>query len=128
MDTTTKRHVIMGVTLGVWLAGGASAAALAHELNRALLTEGYASLQFPRPQHPLADRTAEELPLPRPVLGMPAMTVVGWAPRRAVPPAKAVEAPLPDIAKMSCAAPRPLDMGSGNVQICEPPPAPSTRR
>ena len=111
----------MGVTLGVWLAGGASAAALAHDLNRPLLDEGYASLQFPRPQHPFADRTAEELPLPRAVLGMPTMTVVARAPRRAVPAEKTVEARLPDISKMSCADPRPLDMGSGNVQICEPP-------
>jgi hypothetical protein len=128
MDTITKRHTVIAVTLGVWLAGGASAAALAHDLNRPLLTDGYATLQFPRPQHPLAERTAEEVPLLRPVVGMPAMSVVGWAPRRPVPAAKAVEPRLPDIAEMTCADPRPLDMGSGNVQICEPPPSPSTRR
>ena len=114
--TSTKRRTMIAVTLGVWFAALGSAGALTYDLSRPL------SLADATPRLAAAanlDHGAIGVQVPdlSPVLYIPTITVVGQRPHRA-----AVVTPAPqqatDISHMHCAAWRELDMGSGQVEVC----------
>jgi hypothetical protein len=110
-----KRSILTVITCAVWLSGVSSAAALTYVLDRPLTPVASAAETTRR-----ADVThlGDGLDLPG------TFSVHHPRPVLPAPRAAAVHAVLPppeprDIADMSCAAPRELDMGSGHVQICE---------
>src|SRR5580704_14554635 len=115
---TTKRGFAIAATLGVWIAAVGSVAALTYDLNRPLHFEGAPSTEVATP-----DQTPQPLAEPAsvapPVLYLPTITIVGH--REAFP--LAAPAPKPakakDISEMNCGDWRGLDMGRGQVQVCE---------
>lgn len=106
------------VTLGVWIAALASAAALAYVVNRPPRwadTTGHVAT--PAAPAPAAEARAEPMSEWPSVLYVPTITIVGHVHRTmASTPARP---PATDIANMSCTDWRGLDIGSGRVQVCQ---------
>lgn len=104
----------LAATFGVWALAFASAGALAYQLNRPLVPANGVE-QTTAATSAIDSRltVAPSLEL-RPVIHVPTMTMAVATPRPQVHEPK-----LPDITQMKCADWRPLQMGSGNVQICE---------
>jgi hypothetical protein len=113
-----ERFVIAAIGCGVWLAGAASAATLAHVLRSPLAPPAALAEIMPSPAVLRLDR-AFEVASPG-VLAIPPITIVG---RRVVVAPRVAPAPAPvvhrDITVMNCADWRDLEMGSGRVQICQ---------
>ena len=116
MANTKKRLAI--ATAIVWACAFGSAAALAYVLDRPLHVRG-TSEPVPAYTPPPSSGDVVIVPtaIPEPVLLIPTVTIVAPAPRPAV---KKVAPPEhPDISEMNCKQWRPLEMGSGSVQVCE---------
>jgi hypothetical protein len=121
----SKHRKTLALAVAFWVTGTVSAAALAYTLNRPLAPRAVRTQRAePVPaleQEPVAD---EAVTLNRPLV-LREVTIVSKAhrPARAQPianPAPAEEiTPPKEISQMNCAGRRPLDMGSGSVQICE---------
>jgi hypothetical protein len=113
-----KRFVVAVMACGVWLAGAASAATLAHVLRRPLAPPTALAEIVPSRAVPRLD-PAFQVALPG-VIAIPPITIVG---RRAVVAPRVAPAPAPvvrrDITEMNCADWRDLEMGSGRVRICQ---------
>jgi hypothetical protein len=112
-----KRSILTVITCAVWLSGVSSAAALTYVLDRPLTPVASATEMT---RHAGVMHRASALDLPG------TFSVHHARPLPPAPRAAAVHVVLPqappeprDIADMSCAPPRELDMGSGHVQICE---------
>jgi hypothetical protein len=116
MASMKKRLAI--VTAIVWTCAFGSAAALGYVLDRPLHPRGTPEhVAAPAPPPPSGDVFVVPPAEPAPALIIPTITIVGPAPRPAV---KKVAPPEhPDISEMSCTQWRPLEMGSGSVQVCE---------
>jgi hypothetical protein len=116
MASIKKRLAI--VTAIVWTCAFGSAAALAYVLDRPLIPrETWVHGAAPSPPRSSVDDVIVPAAEPPSVLAIPPVTIVAAPPR---PIVKKVAPPqTPDISKMSCAQWRPLEMGSGRVQVCE---------
>lgn len=109
---------MMFLAAGVWGLGAGSAAALTIDLAQPP-TPRLTTLEDVAVLHTDVPTPVRHLGLDSRVLTLPPITIA--APRvrpRVVAPATTPE-PLPDIARMTCAPPRDLQMGSGRVQVCE---------
>jgi hypothetical protein len=106
---------MIAVTVGVWVAALGSAGALTYDLSRAVPSAGATSL-LAAPVNLGHAATTEQVSELSPALYIPTVTVVGKMPHRAVvtPGPK----PATDIFHMRCAEWRELDMGSGQVEVC----------
>ena len=110
-----KKRTAFAVTVGMWLAGLGSAAALTYDLNRPL----HPVVVMSEPAVPALDATSAEVVEPAPsTLYVPEVTIVAMA-RRAPAPVARRAAPPVDISAMHCAEWRDLDIGSGRVQVCQ---------
>jgi len=114
--TSTKRRTMIALTLGVWFAALGSAGALTYDLSRPLQSAN-ATPQLAAAtnlDHCAIGAQVSDL---APVLYIPTITVVGQRPHGAavVTP---VQKPPTDISRMHCADWRELDMGSGQVEVC----------
>jgi len=114
--TSMKRRTAIAVTVGVWVAGLGSAAALTYDLNRPMHLAGARS-PLAKPINAEQAAVAEPVLELQPVLYIPTITVVGQLPHG--PGVTREPKPAVDISLMHCADWRELDMGSGRVQICE---------
>jgi hypothetical protein len=116
MANMKKRLAI--VTAIVWTCAFGSAAALAYVLDRPLHPrETSEQVAAPTPPSSSVEEVVAPAPKSASVLVVPTVTIVAPAPRPAV---KKVTPPEhPDISEMNCAQWRPLEMGSGSVQVCE---------
>jgi hypothetical protein len=106
---------MIALTLGVWVAALGSAGALTYHLSRPLpsadATPGMAA-----PANLGHGLIAEQVSELSPVLYIPTITVVGQRPHRAVVTPEKNAAT--DISHMRCEEWRELDMGSGQVEVC----------
>jgi hypothetical protein len=105
---------MIALTLGVWLAALGSAGALTYDLSRPLLSADATPRLAATADHGAIGARVSDL---SPVLYVPTITVVAQRPHRAavVTP---VQKPATDISHMRCADWRELDMGSGQVEVC----------
>jgi hypothetical protein len=112
-----KKRTAVAVTVGVWVAGLGSAAALTYDLNRPLY---YPLTTISRPAVPALDARSATVIEPvqelQSVLYVPTVTIVATIPR---PAAVRRATQAVDISSMHCSEWRDLDMGSGRVQTCE---------
>ncbi|MGH7295700.1 MAG: hypothetical protein ACRELB_12230 [Polyangiaceae bacterium] len=113
-----KRSILAAITCGVWVSAAASAAALTYGLNRPLRAP--ASFVAPEPSPPLTSSESTTLPDEVPsLLEVPVTTIVARVVHSGARAAALAPSPPRDIAAMSCAGWRDLDMGSGRVEICQ---------
>jgi len=105
---------MIALTLGVWCAALGSAGGLSYELSRPLPSADETSR--PAVQANLGPTAiAEQVSELSPVLYIPTITVVGKLAHRAI----VAPEPKPlDLCHMRCADWRELDMGSGQVEVC----------
>jgi len=106
---------MMALTLGVWVAALGSAGALIYDLSRPLPSAD-ATPRVAEPANLGHDAIVEQVSELSPVLFIPTITVVGQRPLRAL--VTAGKRPAIDISHMRCADWRELDMGSGQVEVC----------
>jgi hypothetical protein len=111
---TLKRRTALAITAAVWITAIATAAGLAHALNRPI--DSPAPLVQLAPREPIQERLVDDSSSSAPILTIPPVTIVAHTHRRAASPAPVRPR---DIAEMRCAEWRTLDMGSGHVQVCE---------
>jgi len=109
-----KRSIAAAVACSVWLTGIASAAALTQVLE---VPVAPSTVLARIPEYGSMRRLAAPEGAVHSVLQVPVVTIVARSARIAAV-APAVAAPR-DIAEMSCAGWRDLDIGSGRVQICQ---------
>lgn len=124
-----KRRTMFAITLGVWFAAIGSAAALTYDLNRPVKLPAH-GWQVPVDRGPAAvpPDLVEVLDLPdrapdHPAIAPAAATSgrVRQRPARASAPETEVARPdvVRPISEMHCHEWRDLDVGSGQVQICD---------
>lgn len=105
---------MIALTLGVWCAALGSAGALTYNLSRPLPSADETSRPAEQANlgHAAAAESVSEL---SPALYIPTITVIGKLPHRAI----VAPEPKPlDLRHMHCADWRELDMGSGQVELC----------
>ena len=119
-----KRRTMFAITLGVWFAAIGSAAALTYDLNRPvkLPAQGW---QMPVDRGPVTTPPApvDAVQLADQPARAPAVATAGQVRHRPARPSPPETMSIPEvvrpISEMHCHEWRDLDVGSGQVQICD---------